>query len=111
MSETMTLPRRNVAVAVALGAIAAATESFAQGAKPGPEIEALKALLDAHDKAFTAHDEKGVLALFAPTRPSSVLDRVRSGAVTRKSPPPTRTSSRTSTPANRRRSPCFVMAT
>jgi uncharacterized protein (TIGR02246 family) len=66
MPETMTLPRRNVAVAVALGAMAAATESFAQGAKPGPEIEALKALLDAHDKAFTAHDEKGVLALFAP---------------------------------------------
>ena len=66
MSETMTMPRRNVAVALALGAIAAATESFAHDEKRGPEVDALKALLDAHDKAFTAHDTKGVLALFAP---------------------------------------------
>lgn len=66
MAETMTVPRRKVAFAVTLGAMAAATPSFAQDAKPSPEVEALKALLDAHDKAFSAHDVKGVLALFAP---------------------------------------------
>lgn len=67
MTETLTIPRRRVAFAVALGAIAAATPSFAEGGKPSPEVEALKALLDAHDKAFSAQDEKGVLALFAPS--------------------------------------------
>ncbi len=66
MSDTMTLPRRRAALGMALGLIAAATPLRAQGAKPSPEVEALKALLDAHDKAFTAHDMKGVLALFAP---------------------------------------------
>ncbi len=66
MTETMTLPRREAALAVALGAIAATTPALAQGQAPGPEVEALKALLDAHDKAFTAQDVKGVLALFAP---------------------------------------------
>ena len=66
MPETMTLSRRKLSLAVAFGAIGAATPLFAQGAKPSPEVEALKALLDAHDKAFSAHDAKGVLALFAP---------------------------------------------
>jgi uncharacterized protein (TIGR02246 family) len=66
MSETITIPRRTVATVVALGAVAAATTSFAQGVeKPNPEVAALKALIDAHDKAFSAHDTKGVLALFA----------------------------------------------
>jgi uncharacterized protein (TIGR02246 family) len=68
MSETASaIPRREVALAVALGAIAAASPALAQGAKPNPEVEALKALLDAHDKAFSAQDVKGVLALFAPS--------------------------------------------
>lgn len=66
MTETMTLPRREAALAVALGAIAATTPALARGQSPGPEVEALKALIDAHDKAFTAQDVKGVLALFAP---------------------------------------------
>jgi len=66
MSDTMTIPRRKVAFAAALGAMAAATPALAQGDKPSPEVEALKALLDAHDKAFSAQDLKGVLALFSP---------------------------------------------
>jgi uncharacterized protein (TIGR02246 family) len=65
MSETMTIPRRTAAFGVVLGAVAAATPALAQDAKPSPEVEALKALLDAHDKAFSAHDAKAVLALFS----------------------------------------------
>lgn len=68
MPETMTLPRREVALGAALGALAVATPALAQQAKAGPaaEVDALKRLLDAHDQAFSAHDRKGVLALFAP---------------------------------------------
>src|SRR5512139_2700544 len=69
MSDMPTLPRRDAALVVALGALAAAEPALAQQAKggPSPEVEALKALLDAHDKAFTSHDVDGVVALFAPS--------------------------------------------
>jgi uncharacterized protein (TIGR02246 family) len=68
MSDTMTLPRRDAALAAALGAMAAATPALAAEDQAGraAEVEALKALIDAHDKAFNAHDLKGVLALFTP---------------------------------------------
>ena len=68
MPETVMLPRRKAVLAAALGAIAFATPALAQVRKAGPEaeVDALQALLDAHDRAFTAHDMKSVLALFAP---------------------------------------------
>jgi uncharacterized protein (TIGR02246 family) len=68
MPETVMLPRRKAVLATALGALAFATPALAQKRKAGTgaEVDALQALLDSHDRAFTAHDMKGVLALFAP---------------------------------------------
>jgi len=68
MPETVMLPRRKAVLAAALGAIAIATPALARERKAGPaaEVDALQALLDSHDRAFSAHDIKGVLALFAP---------------------------------------------
>jgi uncharacterized protein (TIGR02246 family) len=54
-----------MALAVAAVLIAAATDDpFAP--KDEQVLEEIKALLDQHDKAFTAHDIKGVLATYAP---------------------------------------------
>jgi uncharacterized protein (TIGR02246 family) len=68
MLETVMLPRRKAVLAAALGAMAFATPALARERKAGPaaEVDALQALLDSHDRAFSAHDIKGVLALFAP---------------------------------------------
>ncbi len=66
MRETM-LSRRQAAYATALGALVATVPAFGQGAKPDAEsVDALKALLDEHNRAFTSHDMQGVMRVFAP---------------------------------------------
>lgn len=61
----MDLSRRQAALA-ALGALALATPAVAHAAESEESVEELKALLAAHNKAFTAHDLKGVLATLSP---------------------------------------------
>lgn len=66
MRETM-LSRRQAAYATVLGALAATVPAFGQGAEPDAEsVDALQALLDEHNRAFTSHDMQGVLRVFAP---------------------------------------------
>jgi uncharacterized protein (TIGR02246 family) len=67
MPESLTLPRRQVVLGSALGGIAVAVPTLAQTtpAATAP-VDALKAILDAYEKAFSAHDAAGVLKLFAP---------------------------------------------
>ncbi len=71
MPETTTLPRRHLAFLTAAGALAAAAPALAQATKAAPKpaaesIEALKSLLEEHNKAFSSHDLQGVLRAFAP---------------------------------------------
>ena len=67
MSESLTLPRRHLVLGAALGGVTAAVPALAQTKPSDPAaVEALKALLDAYHKAFSAHDLPAVLKLFAP---------------------------------------------
>lgn len=61
------LSRREATLA-ALGAVALAVPAMSLPAEAGPRdsVEALKALLKAHDDAFTAHNLQGVLATLSP---------------------------------------------
>jgi uncharacterized protein (TIGR02246 family) len=61
------LSRREAALA-ALGAAALVFPAMAGSAEAAPQgsLEALKALLEAHNKAFTAQNMNGVLATMAP---------------------------------------------
>jgi len=68
MPDTLVTPRRQVLLGVALGGVAAATVPLWGQADPAnaASVEALKALLDAYMKAFSAHDTPAVIKLFAP---------------------------------------------
>lgn len=67
MSGSSVLHRRELVLGAAFGGIAAAAPAFAQGKAGNAEsVDALKALLDAYQKAFSAHDMPGLLKLFAP---------------------------------------------
>lgn len=67
MFDETPMTRRQAAVATAAGALAVAAMSSAAEAKAqGPHTSALKALLAAHNTAFTNHDLKGVLATMTP---------------------------------------------
>lgn len=57
----MNLTRRDAMLA-ALGASALAIPAMAKEKSKEPELAVLRDLLKSHDKAFTAHDMKGVLA-------------------------------------------------
>lgn len=67
MPDALVTPRRQVLLGAALGGIAATVPLFGQ-ANPAnaASVEALKALLDAYMKAFSAHDTPAVIKLFAP---------------------------------------------
>lgn len=60
----MELSRRQAALAI--GALAVAAPLTAQAAAADDSVEALKALLEAHNKAFTAQDMAGVMATMHP---------------------------------------------
>lgn len=70
MPDHMTLTRREVMAFTAGAAAFAATALADAQTKPAtpvnPDLEKLKALLDSHGKAFSAHDLPGVLKHFAP---------------------------------------------
>jgi uncharacterized protein (TIGR02246 family) len=66
MLESSVLHRRELVLGAALGGIAAAVPAFAQGKGDAESVEALKVVLDAYQKAFSAHDLPGLLKLFAP---------------------------------------------
>jgi len=67
MSESLTLPRRHLVLAAAVGGVSAAVPALAQTKPSDPAaVEALKVLFDAYQKAFSAHDLPGVLKLFTP---------------------------------------------
>jgi uncharacterized protein (TIGR02246 family) len=68
MSGSSVLHRRELVLGAALGGVAAAAPAFAQGSKAGnaESVEALKLVLEAYEKAFSAHDMPGLLKLFAP---------------------------------------------
>lgn len=57
---------RRQATLAAFGALALAAPKMAQAAEADGSVEALKALLEAHNKAFTAQDMAGVLATLSP---------------------------------------------
>jgi len=59
-----------VMAAVAILIAAAAEDRYAASEKT---LEEIKALLNAHDKAFTAHDLEGVLALYAEGPRTAVM--------------------------------------
>lgn len=66
MTDSTPMTRRQVACATALGALAVALPVLAE-AKPLPSnLAPLQALVDQHNKAFTAQDLNGVLAAFSP---------------------------------------------
>lgn len=54
--------RRTIIAAGVAGISAAAITTKAEAAADNPDLEKIKALLAAHDKAMTAHDLDGVLA-------------------------------------------------
>ena len=57
--------RRNMIAAGVAGISATAAITNAEAADDNPELEKIKELLAAHDKAMTAHDLDGVLACLA----------------------------------------------
>lgn len=61
----MDLSRRQATLA-ALGVVALAAPAMAQAGGSGDSVDALKALLAAHNKAFTNQDLAGVLATLSP---------------------------------------------
>lgn len=65
---TNNITRRNAVLAAAVGAAALAVPALAQtkDKQPDPSVEVLRALLKAHDTAFTNQDLKGVLATLSP---------------------------------------------
>lgn len=66
MHDETPMSRRQAVGAAALGALALAVPTLAEAKPKGPETDAIKALLAAHNKALTNHDLKGVLATMAP---------------------------------------------
>ncbi len=75
MSEPAKVPRRQLAHLAALGALFAAAPALGQAAKAGskpaakPEgdtLESVRAVLEEQNKAFNAHDVKGILKTIAP---------------------------------------------
>ncbi len=62
------LTRRNAVLAAAVGAAVLAVPAMAKtkDTQPDPSVEVLRALLKAHDQAFTDHDMKGLLATLSP---------------------------------------------
>jgi uncharacterized protein (TIGR02246 family) len=67
MPDTLVAPRRQVLLGAALSGIAVAAPAFGQATPANAaSVEALKAMLDAYTKAFSAHDMAGVLKLFSP---------------------------------------------
>ena len=63
MSTHMTLSRREIALGAALIGMTAAIPTQAKAAD---SVEAIKALIDSYQKAFSAHDMTALLSLFAP---------------------------------------------
>ena len=67
MSDAVVLSRRRVALGAALAGMAAAFPVMGQTNPAAAEsVEALKAMLDSYEKAFSAQNAPGVVALFAP---------------------------------------------
>jgi uncharacterized protein (TIGR02246 family) len=67
MSASLLVPRRQVVLGAALGGLAAAAPAFSQAKAGDPaSVDALKAVLDSYEKAFSAHDVAAVLKHFAP---------------------------------------------
>ena len=68
MPDPVLLPRRQFVLGVALGGIAGAVVPVLgqAGSASTESVEALKAMLDSYEKAFSAHDVSGVLKVFAP---------------------------------------------
>jgi uncharacterized protein (TIGR02246 family) len=67
MPVSLALPRRQVLLGAALGGLAMAAPALAQNkAADAATIDALKAVFDNYEKAFSAHDAAGVLKVFAP---------------------------------------------
>ena len=63
MSKHVILSRREIALGAALIGMTAAVSNQAKAAD---SVEAIKALVESYQKAFSAHDMEGILSLFAP---------------------------------------------
>ena len=75
MPEVSTFPRRTLGWFAAIGALSAASPALGQAAKGGgaagsatgaEAVDGLKSVIEEHNKAFNAHDVKGVLKTIAP---------------------------------------------
>jgi uncharacterized protein (TIGR02246 family) len=66
MTDTLVTSRRQVLLGTAFGSIAAAVPLTAQTPANAASVDALKAVLDSYQKAFSAHDMAGVLRHFSP---------------------------------------------
>lgn len=67
MAEAVLLPRRQMVLGAALAGMGVAGPAFGQVGQAASEpLEALKKMLDAYEKAFSAQDAPGVVKLFAP---------------------------------------------
>jgi uncharacterized protein (TIGR02246 family) len=66
MIDTPVAPRRQVLFGAAAVGLATAAPLMAQAKPEAASVDALKAMLDAYMKAFSAQDMPGVLKLFSP---------------------------------------------